>query len=364
MLIGVLWALLGGLMLGLYALPGKFTKDFKEENTWGLFFMLTMFAVPLMATFAMLRGIGDIYGSPDVKAALPVMVVSSVLWGTGVMMWGKAIHHIGMSLGFSLFIGTVILVGSVLPIGIEVVQKGIGQGLPPTSTLVLILIGIAIVLLGIVFNGRAGLIREADEKRDGEEASGKKSMTTGITIAVVGGLLATGFNVAATVGGGPLGVALEAAGNPDWMVSLALMFPIFLSGGVVMAGYFAWQLSSKNAWRTFKTPNFGMNFVLIFIMAFFHYVASAAYAYGASRFDLGPVVVYAIFNTTCVVVAVLSGIVTKEWINASPKARKSLYSGLACMVLGVMTLTASKLPSAQDVAPEVAEASVIQEAGS
>ena len=34
MVTGIVWAVLAGLMLGLYALPGKFTKDFKEENTW------------------------------------------------------------------------------------------------------------------------------------------------------------------------------------------------------------------------------------------------------------------------------------------------------------------------------------------
>ena len=118
MTIGIIWALVAGLMLGLYALPGKFTKDFKEENTWGLFFMLTMFAVPLLATATLLKGTGQIYADPAVKAVLPVMIISSVLWGIGVMMWGKAIHHIGLSLGFSLFIGTVIFVGSVLPIGI------------------------------------------------------------------------------------------------------------------------------------------------------------------------------------------------------------------------------------------------------
>ena len=103
--------------------------------------------------------------------------------------------------------------------------------------------------------------------------------------------------------------------------------------------------------------------MLLFIMAFFHYAASAAYAFGASRFDLGPVVVYAIFNTTCVVVAVVSGIVTKEWVNASPRARKTLYTGLVCMVLGVLILTVSKLPSSKEAMPEeTARVTLIQEA--
>lgn len=357
MLVGVLWALIGGLMLGLYALPGKFTKDFKEENTWGLFFMLTMFVVPIIATFVMMDGIGDIYSSDEINSALPVMVATSVLWGIGVMMWGKAIHHIGVSLGFSLFIGTVILIGSILPLALA-------EELPSTTTLILILLGIGVVLLGIVFNGKAGLIREKDEtanKTDDavhDESEGpKKSMVAGIAIAVIGGLLATGFNVANTVGNAPntLGVINDAgdskgimeiavtdAGNPGWMVALGLMLPIFLSGGAIMAGYFGWQLTSKKAWGSFKTPNFGRNFVLIFTMAFFHYAASAAYAYGQSRFELGPVVVYAIFNTTCVVVAVVSGIITKEWVNASSQAKKALYAGLACMVLGVGILTVSQ----------------------
>ncbi|MEM9079982.1 MAG: L-rhamnose/proton symporter RhaT [Verrucomicrobiota bacterium] len=341
---GIIWALISGLMLGLYALPGKFTKDFKEENTWGLFFMLTMFAVPLLASLTLMKGLGEIYSTPEVQKVLPTMIISAVAWGIGVMMWGKAIHHIGLSLGFSLFIGTVIFVGSVLPLGIGLAN---GSGLPDGSVLGLILVGILVVLGGVVFNGKAGLAREADEAskksdEDGSEEGGKKSMTTGIAIAVIGGLLATGFNVAFTVGGGPLGDAVVAAGNPAWMVSLAVMLVVFLSGGVIMAGYFGWQITSKNAWGSFKTPSFGVNFVLIFIMAFFHYAASVGYGYGAGKFELGPVVVYAIFNTTCLVVAVVSGILTKEWVEASAGARKSLYIGLACMVLGVGILTASQ----------------------
>ena len=349
MLVGIITALIAGIMLGLYALPEKFTKDFKFENTWGLFFMLTMFVVPLIATFGMMKGVGEIYSSEAVQNVLLIMIGASALWGIGVKMWGQAIHHIGLSLGFSLFIGTVILIGSILPIGIEVVKKG-AEGLPPTTTFLLIIVGILTVLTGIFFNGRAGLIREADEAANEdakkEEEHGKKSMVAGILIAVSGGLLATGFNVAFTFGAGPLGEAVQATGNAEWMVAMAVMLPIFLSGGVIMAGDFGIQLTKKKLWSSFKTPHFGKNLILVFIMAFFHYAASAAYAFGASRFDLGPVVVYAIFNTTCVVVAVVSGIVTHEWKNASAKAKTSLYTGLVCMVIGVGVLSISKFVEA------------------
>jgi L-rhamnose-H+ transport protein len=355
MLVGILWALLAGLMLGLYAIPGKYTKDFKEENTWGLFFMLTMFVVPIAATLVIMKGVGDIYATPEVRAILPQMVVTSVLWGIGVMMWGKAIHHIGVSLGFSLFIGTVILVGSLLPFIVD--------GLPAMQVFVTIMVGLLFVLAGIFANGTAGIARERDEAaaKDAAEAKvdgepGKKSMAAGIAIAVIGGLLATGFSFANAVGRPPLHEASMAQGNPEWVTALAVMFPIFLSGGVIMAGYFAWQLSQKKSWGSFKTASFGKNFILIFIMAFFHYAASAVFAYAAFKLGaVGNTVGYAIFNTACVVTAIVSGMVTGEWKLASAKAKNLLYTGLACMVVGILIISvgnkfASDIPSQEPVA--------------
>ncbi|RMG04523.1 MAG: rhamnose/proton symporter RhaT [Planctomycetota bacterium] len=371
MLVGVMWAIVAGIMLGLYALPGKFTKDFKFENTWGLFFLLTMFVVPIVATAILMQGIGDVYSNfPQWKLA--VMCVASLAWGLGVMMWGKAITHIGMSLGFSLFIGTVILVGSLLPLVINVMEKG-AAGLPAGPALAATAAGIIVVLLGIICNGKAGLTREKDEAaakeaeaaESTEEESKKASMALGIFIAVFGGLLATGFSVANTIAKPELPELTAAAGNPDWVAALAIMLPIFLSGGVIMTVYFVWQLSAKKAWGGFKTPYFPVNFVLIFIMAFFHYAASAVFAYAAYRLGdrLGDTVGYAIFNTTCVGVAVLSGLATGEWKKASSAAKTWLFAGLACMILGILCLAgANALNKSAAPAPAEETAAVSQTA--
>ncbi len=331
MIEGIIWAIFAGLMLGLYALPEKFTKDFKFENTWGLFFMLTMFLVPVIASLGLIKGFGEVFGAVSVDI-LWKMAGASFLWGIGVMMWGKAINHIGLSLGFSLFIGTVILIGSILPFLVD--------GVPESKAFMTIMAGIVVVLLGVIANGKAGLIREADEvaAKDVKIDNSKQgSMLTGIMIAVVGGLLATGFSYANAVGRPPLHEAAQAAGNADWVTAVAVMFPIFISGGIVMAVYFGWQLSQKKAWGSFKTPHFSKNFGLILIMAIFHYAASAVFAYAAFKLgNVGNTVGYAIFNTASVATAILSGIVTGEWIQASSRAKNYLYLGLACMVVGII----------------------------
>lgn len=331
MIEGIVWAIFAGLMLGLYALPEKFTKDFKFENTWGLFFMLTMFLVPVVASLGLIKGFGEVFGAVSTDILLK-MAVASFLWGIGVMMWGKAINHIGLSLGFSLFIGTVILVGSILPFIVD--------GVPESKTFMTIMAGIVVVLLGVIANGKAGLIREADEaaaKAANDEQAVKGSMFTGILIAVIGGLLATGFSYANAVGRPSLHEAAQAAGNADWVTAVVVMFPIFISGGVVMAFYFGWQLSQKKAWGDFKTPHFTKNLSLILIMAVFHYAASAVFAYAAFKLgDVGNTVGYAIFNTASVATAIVSGLVTGEWVKASARAKNFLYLGLACMIVGII----------------------------
>ncbi|MEO1009959.1 MAG: L-rhamnose/proton symporter RhaT [Bacteroidota bacterium] len=330
---GVLWAIFAGLMLGLYALPEKFTKNFKYENTWSLFFLLTMFVVPILASLILIQGFGDIFLNMPTGIWIK-MGLASFLWGIGVMLWSKAINYIGLSLGFSIFIGTVILVGSLLPFIVD--------GLPPTNVLSFILLGILVVLLGIILNGRAGLIREKDETKvdpEGLDGTAKGSMTMGILIAVIGGLLATGFSYANAVGRPYLHEASRVQGNPEWVTAVAVMFPIFISGGIVMTLYFLWQLNQKKAWSHFRTSAFGKNFILILVMAVFHYAASALFAYAAYKLGAsGNTVGYAIFNTASVATAIVSGIITKEWIQASPKARKVLYGGLACMVIGILII--------------------------
>lgn len=330
MLTGIIWAVIAGIMLGLYALPEKFAKDFQFENTWGMMFSLNMLVIPTIAGIALVDGFSEVLGSIP-NGILIKMAFASLLWGIGVMMWGKAINHIGLSLGFSLFIGTVILVGSLLPFVVD--------GLPPTNVFLTILGGIIVVLLGVIANGKAGLTRERDENTKQKTPTQSGSMGTGILIAVVGGLLATGFSYANAAGRPAIHEATQAAGNPEWVTAVVVMFVIYMAGALFVIPYFIYQLSQKKLWDKFNTPHLGKNIGLTSVMAILNFAASAAFAYAA--FNLGKAgntVGYAIFNTICVAVAIISGIVTKEWAKASKKAKQFLYIGLVAMIVGVIII--------------------------
>ena len=114
----------------------------------GPLFLINLVVVPLLASWLVVKGFGTIMNEIP-STVLLQMIMASVLWGAGVMLWGKAIDFIGLSLGFSIFIGTVILIGSLLPFLVD--------GLPPQNAFLTILGGILVVLVGVIANGKAGI---------------------------------------------------------------------------------------------------------------------------------------------------------------------------------------------------------------
>jgi len=332
MIIGVLLAIFAGVMLGLYALPEKYTKGYEFENTWGMMFFINMIIIPIAAGFLLINGFKDIVFNIPADI-LWKMALASILWGIGAMMWGKAINYIGLSLGFSIFIGTVILVGSLLPFLVD--------GLPPTNVFLVIMLGLLIVLFGVYFNGTAGIRREAENKKESSEGGVSKSssMTIGIIIAIVGGLLATGFSYANAYGRPYLHEACQAAGNPEWITAVMVMVVIYVSGAIFVIPYFIYQLSAKKLWGKFSSPHTGKNIFYTFIMALLNFAASGTFAFAAYKLgSSGNTVGYAIFNAVCVAVAILTGILTGEWSKATFGSKKFIYLGLAAMIIGVITI--------------------------
>ena len=335
MIEGIIWAIAAGVMLGLYALPEKYTRGFEYENTWGLFFMVTMFLVPFIAAYLLLDGL-KIFTLVHTDV-LVKMAIASLLWGVGIIMWGKAINHIGLSLGFSIFIGTLIFIGSLIPWFVDSAGK-FSVNLPSINVLFTILFGLVIVLLGVVFNGKAGLERE---KGDINKNNDKGSMLSGILIAVVGGILATAFSYANAIGKETFINAAISCDLPEWKASIGVMNVIYLFGGIAAAFYFINTLSKTSRWSLFLSPKLGINILLILLMSLLNYTASVTFSFAASELgpEAGGTVGYAIFNAMSVLTATFAGLIVGEWKIASFKAKRYLYLGLAGMIAGIIIIS-------------------------
>lgn len=333
MIIGFFWVLFAAVLLGFYAFPSKYIKDYGLENTWGSFWLFAMFIVPVLASLLLVNGLGDTYRQVPNSVFVSVFFLS-VLWGIGNLLWGISISKIGMALGFSLLIGVGTLVGSMLPFFMgNLEQLGTKGGM-------VIVLGILTIMVGIILNGKAGLLREANESLENEVSA--TNMKSGIIMCVVGGICAAGFNLSYHVADniGHIGeISQNQYGNSAWIARLAVMLPSFIGSGVVTVFYFVYQLSKGKSWGKFASPSSPKNIVLIAIMAIVYVTSLIIYGLGAYNLGaLGTSVGFAVFQTGCIMVANLLGLFSGEWSNAGRKSKSYLYSGLLTMTLGICVI--------------------------
>jgi len=334
--IGIAWALLGAFFLGTFALPSKYIKNFAWENTWGAFFLFGMLIVPV--GFACLT-VTDLWGS---YAGVPTKTIFYVvalgfLWGCGFCCWGYGLSMLGLSMGYALTMGTMALLGSMIPFLLGSSQYAASLGG------LMVMGGIFICITGVGINGYAGVQRDKSQaggEGESEGESKKINIGLGLIVCVIAGVLSSGLNIAFHIGGDIFGNS-EALGNPGWMAGLAVWTLIFLGGMISSVTFSVIQLCKNKTWAGFKVKESGKNLVLSLIMAIGHFACIFFYGLAVWQLNnigevkLGTSVGFAIFQSGAVILGISLGFFTGEWKGASQKSRRWLLGGLAVLILGI-----------------------------
>ncbi|MHC4202431.1 MAG: L-rhamnose/proton symporter RhaT, partial [Planctomycetota bacterium] len=273
---GIALTMLGAFFLGTFALPIKYIKKYEWENTWGAFFLFAMFIIPI--GFAALVVKDFCAGYANISGLVIFYVVGlSFLWGCGFCCWGTGLSMVGLSLGYSLTMGTMAFVGSMVPLFLIHADKAFtGPGL-------VIIAGILVCIVGVGINGYAGVQREKSQGGGETEGSpGGKRMLLGLIVCVLAGLLSSGLNIAFVVGDEWYGIAKasKALGNAPWAASLSTWTLIFIGGGISSVAYSLILLFKNKSWGKFKVEGSGKNLFFAFLMAAGHFACIIFYGVG------------------------------------------------------------------------------------
>lgn len=336
MLLGVSLAFVSAILLGVYALPSKFTKGFAWENTWGGFFFFGMFVLPILFTFGLVNNLWDIYAATP-NWVFPVMFALSFCWGIGNMLWGYSISSIGMALAFSLFLGVITSIDTILPL--VWIPEG-QESIIGTKIGYIMLGGIATIVSGIALNGYAGILRDKNKEDDSKKID-NKTIRRGILFCVLGAICAAGFNLSFHTGTkfGEIGKIAEQFGNEPWIARLAVMLPIFMGATLSTSIFYGIRLTKNKTWGNFTKKGALTALILVLLMAIFHDTALVIYGLAAYHLgELGTSVGFAILETGAILVANVNGILTKEWKGASKKSVQLLITSLAILIVGVLII--------------------------
>jgi L-rhamnose-H+ transport protein len=325
---------LAGICNGSIALPQKFVRSFAWENTWGSFFFLAMIVVPALVIPFLVRDLGAIWSAAGIKA-VSLALLFGMLWGVGCITFGVSIHMLGLSMGFTLIMGIVLSVGSLLPLAVLHPERLV------TTGGFVILFGIALAILGVVLGGYAGMLKSrAQKSKEQSKTDGppQKGVVVGILVSIASGITSACLNLGFAFSSKITDTARKF-GAPGWAAGLA-SWQLLFWGGFITCGIFCSILTVKNrTWRNFALPNAGHDFVLTLEMAVLHFVNLLLYGMGAYFIGaLGTSLGFASYTSISIIAANILGFMTGEWRGVGNRPVGWIVAATIVLVVSVCVL--------------------------
>ncbi|PTN09200.1 L-rhamnose/proton symporter RhaT [Mangrovibacterium marinum] len=358
-ILGIIFHSLGGASSGSWYMPYNLVKKWRWEVYWiigGLFSWLIM---PFIAVLLTTPGWQNILAEAD-PAVVRTTYILGVLWGVGGLTYGLGIRYLGMSLGNSVLLGITSLVGSL---GLPVLRNvgNLAEVLPAgdsftdmlgTSSGQVILFGILVLMIGIVFCGKAGLMKDKDLLGQKEGVNTEFKLTVGLIIAGISGILSAFFSFGIDAGK-QMGEAvreiavannLSFVSNGTYLFENNIIFLVILWGGLTTNLIWSVALILKNKTGgdliDSSTPLL-KNYLFCalagttwFLQFFFYGMGETKIGNGASSWIL--------HMSTIILTANFWGFYRKEWAGVSSKTRTTIFLGIGLILLSIIIMGIAK----------------------
>jgi L-rhamnose-H+ transport protein len=324
---GLLILVLAGVLNASFTLPMKYTRRWAWENTWLAWTIFALLVLPPVVTYATVPHLGGVYHAAAASIIFEVVGFGAG-WGVAQVFFGLAVDAIGIALTFSLVLGTSAAVGTLVPLvrlHPERLNTPAGHG---------VLVGVALVLVGVLICAVAGRLREKALKLSAAQG---KNTTLGLALAILCGFGASFVNFGLAFGA-PLVESARASGASAFNASNAVWMPLMLAGAVPNLLYCFWLLAKNRTAGKFPGGGAG-HWALAFVMAACWFGSTLLYGLATVKLGAwGPILGWPLFMSLIVITASLLGVLTGEWKNSGTSPLRIQWTGVALLVLAVFIL--------------------------
>jgi len=339
-LLGVLFHSLGGFASGSFYIPFSRVKGWAWESYWIVGGLFSWLIVPPIAAYLTVPDFVGIIAQADQTTKL-ITFVMGLLWGIGGLTYGLGVRFLGMSLGNSVVLGFCSAFGALVPPIYYSINPVAGKAsftdMLASSGGQLVLLGVLVCLIGIAISGKAGIMKEGELSDAEKKASVKEfSLTKGLTIAIISGILSSFFNFGIEAGKPMAEQAVVNGGNPLFQNNVTYI--VVLWGGLTMNFLWCMYLNAKN--KTFgdytnpRTPILsnilfsGLAGTTWFLQFFFYGMGESKLGNGASSWIL--------HMATIILTANLWGLYLNEWKGVSSNTFRTFLAGIVVILISIV----------------------------
>jgi L-rhamnose-H+ transport protein len=189
-LLGVIFHWLGGLASGSFYVPFRKVKRWSWETYWLVGGIFSWIIAPWFLGSLMTSDLlGVLRDSP--RSSIAWAYIFGVLWGLGGLTFGLTMRYLGMSLGMAVALGYTAAFGTLMP---PIFRGQFATEVLGTRSGITILVGVGICMLGIVFAGAAGTMKEREMSEEQKRASIKEfDLKKGLLVATFSGVMSSCF---------------------------------------------------------------------------------------------------------------------------------------------------------------------------
>lgn len=306
-----------GVLNGSFAVPSKRIQCWTWDRIWLTFCFFSQLVLPAGMMMLVAPGVGRVFAQAPVLT-LEVAGVGG-LWGTGALLFGLSLKHVGISIANALVSGCVVVLGSTGPLLFHRLGSSGGTILP-------LLVGLAVLVVAI------GLCAIAAVKRSTgvNVVFDRRTSMVGVGFAIAAGCLSSLLNIAFVMGE-PLIDQGRSIGLDDGLATLAVWVPALFGGFVPNCIYGYRQLREAGTQSRKQTQAW----ILTMLMAMFWFGAIVLYGGGARLLGIaGSTYGWAISSGVSMFVSTMWGVASGEW-------RGTPFGARACMVLSVVLMLGS-----------------------
>ena len=292
--------------------------------------------MPTIGGLITTNGLFDILAGVSSNTKL-LTYLYGVLWGFGGLMAGLGIRYLGLALGQSICLGVCVIIGTIVPAAID---HKLGLLFNTTPGLV-ITAGFLVCLVGIVFCGYAGVLKDRDDRGIERNVSVKEfSPVKGLIMAIAGGVMSS-FMALAINAGGPIAHQALQSGTEKVFVNIPI-FVLALAGGFTTNFVYAVILTVKKKtisdFQLHDKRLLTKNFLLSMLAGLMWYCQYFFYGMGATKMGQYDFASWTLHLATIIIFSNLWGVYLKEWENINAKTKIYLWTGIILLIISVVLI--------------------------
>ena len=331
---GLLLVLAAGLLNSVYTVPMCRMSRWEFENTWLIYSVVGMGFTGWLVAWWSVPNLFEAYYAVG-SWAIGSTIMFGVMWGVANLLFGMGIRWIGVGLTFPIAIGLSLILGTIIPL----LSKG---QLVFTPGGLAVLGGVLPVLAGVIVCGRAGMLRERNERQTESFPAVQWTGTAfgmGLLVVVLSGLMDPCLNFAFSFGDS-IRVASTGLGRAADGAASDGIWALALSGALVVnAAYCIVVLVRKGSWVKYLVRENSLYWFGAAFMGIAWTLSITLYGRGATAMGrLGDSAGWALFYCGIILFSAVWAFLMGEWKTAGNDARKIQWIGLGLILTAILVL--------------------------